>query len=478
VALFGGDYPLCDVVSFQVTITGATLTPQGSGPPVSILSSEQSITVDFARLVDFTTLLNLASVPEGTYSQFSMTLASPQLAVLNTSASPPAPVQVATTLTTSTPTVPIEPALVVSSNGTAGLFLDFSLRKSVQTDSNGQVTGTVDPVMMASPTTKQTGQTGTSVGEFEDLAGIVQCNSTSPPCTSASTGTNGAFTGYFNIQTYGGIGPIFTINVTSSTQYSDGNNLPALAAGTFVKVDGYVDGNGNVVAGQVEVEEQTSSTDMRRAFAGQIIDVTRDTSGNATQFTLFVGGGFPQTDDSVPRQSPLTVTLASTTHYRVEGDGMFWGDGTSAPSFSYNPQNIQYGPLTVGVGEDVDVHGSLQSGTPPTLAARAVYLTRQTILGNFTGLLAEGKDAKTGGFTLQPCGLVFHGNPITTLTFANTIFSGGINNLTGLGPKPTLAVKGLLFYEQAAPPSGGINGVSWTPPALLDEARQVHQLPQ
>ena len=150
----------------------------------------------------------------------------------------------------------------------------------------------------------------------------------------------------------------------------------------------------------------------------------------------------------------------------------------SMPFFSYNWQHIQYGPLTVGVGQNVVVHGSLQPGTPPTLAARAVYLTRQTILGNFTGLLAEGSDAKTGGFTLQPCGLVFHGNPITTLTFANTRFSGGINDLTGLGPKPTLAVKGLLFYEQAAPPSGGINGVSWTPTAFVDEARQVHQLPQ
>jgi hypothetical protein len=31
VALFGSDAPICDVVSFQVTITGAALTPEDGG---------------------------------------------------------------------------------------------------------------------------------------------------------------------------------------------------------------------------------------------------------------------------------------------------------------------------------------------------------------------------------------------------------------------------------------------------------------
>jgi hypothetical protein len=480
-ALFGGDYPLCDVISFQVTITGATLTPESGGTPVSILSSSQPITVDFARLVDFTTLLDLSSVPEGNYSQFTMTLSDPQLTVLNTSVSPPVPVQVnPTTLTTSTPSTPISPPLVVSTTASAGLAIDFSLRKSVQTDSNGQVTGTVDPVMVASPTATTTGQTGTSIGDLEDLPGIVQCNSTAPPCTNYSSNTtNSSYTGYFNIQTYGGVGPIFTINVTSSTQYGDGDSLSALSAGTFVKVDGYVDGTGDIVAQGVEVEEQTSASNMRAAFAGQLIAVSYDTTtGNATQATLLVGEEFPHLGSAVPRQSPLTVTLTSSTRYRVEGGGWANEGGWFPPFFAPNAANISFGASTLGVGQEVVVHGTLEAGTPLTLTAKAVYLDRQTILGNFTKLLAAGQDGKSGGFTLQPCGLVFRGTPLTILTFADTHFSGGLSDLMGLGTQPTLAIKGLLFYQQAAPPSGGINGVTWTPPAFLDEAKQVHQLPQ
>ena len=67
VAIFGSDAPLCDFFSFQITITGATLTPAGGGTPVSVITSANPVTVDFARLVDFASLLHLSSVPVGTW---------------------------------------------------------------------------------------------------------------------------------------------------------------------------------------------------------------------------------------------------------------------------------------------------------------------------------------------------------------------------------------------------------------------------
>src|SRR5689334_13349751 len=55
-AIFGQDAPVCNVVSFTVTITNATLTPQGGGPAVTVISSSSPVTVDFARLMDFSSL--------------------------------------------------------------------------------------------------------------------------------------------------------------------------------------------------------------------------------------------------------------------------------------------------------------------------------------------------------------------------------------------------------------------------------------
>jgi hypothetical protein len=92
--VFGTDQPSCDVESFTVTIQTAALVPQGGGGSVSITAPSQP--VDFASLVDFTNILSFGGVTTGIYNQLTLTLASPQLTYLNTSASPPTPVTLPT----------------------------------------------------------------------------------------------------------------------------------------------------------------------------------------------------------------------------------------------------------------------------------------------------------------------------------------------------------------------------------------------
>ena len=77
-----------------------SLVPQSGGQLVPLITSTAPATVDFARLADFTNILNTASVTPGTYNQLQMTLTNPQLIVLNTSTSPPTPQTIAATLTT------------------------------------------------------------------------------------------------------------------------------------------------------------------------------------------------------------------------------------------------------------------------------------------------------------------------------------------------------------------------------------------
>ncbi len=451
VVAFGTDAPLCDVESFMATITTASLVPQAGGTPVDLITSTNPATVDFARLVGFTNILSTASIAPGTYTQLQISLSSPQLVAINTATSPPSPLPIATTLTASTFTVPINPPLVVTSSTTSGLMVDFNLRKSVQVDGNGQVTGTVDPQFVIGATTVS----GSTVGEADSLYGIVQSTSTS--------GLPSGFTGSFTITVADGVGQTYTVLANSDTVFEgDGvTSFGQLQAGTFVEVDAIVNTTGQIIAQTVDSEEQVSPSGQRSAFMGRILNVTRDGSGNATAFTLLVEDEIPGIAGTIPLHSGLNVSVTSTTHYFT--NWQHW----NRQAFTFNPQ-------TLGVAEKVAVFGILGSGANPILTAGHVFLRPRDVVGNFNTLQAAGSDGVTGAFTMTPCGALFGAQPITVLTYADTNFTG-VSGLTGLTPAPTLTTRGDLFYEQTSGVSR--SGGSWIAPTWVLQARGVHQLP-
>jgi len=443
--VFAGDAAACDVVSFTMTITDMTLTPEGGGSPVSVVSSGSPVTVDFACLMDFTVPLSFTNVGTGTYTGATLTLSNPQLEVL--AGSPLVPTALTTTLTSSSATVTINPGLLVSSNGSAGLFLDFNLRQSVQTNSSGQATGNVTPTFYATPSTPTR---NTGLGEIEQLSGVVQSVST--------TSANAAFNGSFTIQTSDG--SILTINTTTKTRFDSRagvDNLGELAVGTVVTVRAYVDTNGNIVALGVEVEEQGNQEENRSAFQGMVTSVTQNGSGAVTQFNLFVRAELPDQSATVPLRSVLTVNVSGSTWYRPE-------------AFMWNEWGLPFSATTMGVGQEVTVNGQLQTGPPVTLSASSVFLREQSILGNFTALVGSGSSV----FTFAPCSAVFNGQSITAVVFADSNFVS-VSGLAGLTAQTPIVVRGLLFYEPTAVTGQG--GVSLGPGWVM-EASQVHQLSQ
>jgi hypothetical protein len=440
------------VESFVATITSASLVPQGGGSSVPLISSTAPATVDFARLADFTNILSTASVTPGTYSQLQLTLTTPQLIVLNTSVSPPAPLSIPVTMTGTQPyTITISPALVVTSSTTSGLTMDFNLLQSLQVSSAGQVTGTVNPQITVTPTTVS----GTTVGEADSLYGILQ----NPSSTNPPTG----FTGSFSLVLSDGTGQTLTVLVNSDTVFEgDGvTKFSDLTASTFVEVDAIVNTSGQIIAQTVDSEEQTSSSSQMSAFLGKVITLTQDNSGNATSFTLLVDDEIPDLSATVPLHSGLTVTLTGTTHYHTN-----WQH--------WNRQAFTFSAQTLGLAEKVAVFGVLGSGTPPTMTANQVFLRPRSVQGKFNLLQVAGSDNKTGGFTMNPCGKLFGVNPITVLTYSDTVFNG-VSGLTGLIPAPTLNINGLLFYVQANGTTG--TGINWVGPTWIMQARGVHQLP-
>lgn len=459
VAMLGGDAPVCDVLSFTMTISNGTLTPSGGGAAVPVITSSNTVTLDFAALMDFSTVLNLSSVPAGTYSQISLTLSNPQLLVLNTTTSPASPQSLTTSLTTSTVTVDVDPPLTLSTAGSVVLNVDFKLRRSVQTDTQGQVTGVVNPIfkvtsksLSSSDDEEEEGGGDQPRSQDSDLEGIVKSVST--------TSSGSSFVGSFVIQNESSA--MVTVQVTSTTEFDDlSGGLAALGAMTmpFVEVEAFMDSKGNIVAKDVEVEHQETDG---AAFRGLIISATRDASGNVTRFNLFARGEDPDEGTCAPPRTMLAVSVISSTTFGIAAKRV-------------NRAQLAFGAANLGVGQEVVVHGPCSPGTPPSVAASAIFLKLQTVLGNLSQLLSAQSDDQTGGFVLTPCGAVFNGNPITVVTAGDTAFAR-VNGLNELSSQPELAVRGLLFYEVQTLTLGTItvNGTIAAPVVVL-EAKQVHQ---
>src|SRR5271156_6739526 len=95
------DAPLPSVVSFKMDITGLQVS-DGTNT-YSVLAGTQ--TVDFARLNGLHTLLDINTIPAGTYTQVIATLANPSIDYLNVAnpqTTPPTRPTVSTLDTTST----------------------------------------------------------------------------------------------------------------------------------------------------------------------------------------------------------------------------------------------------------------------------------------------------------------------------------------------------------------------------------------
>ncbi len=445
-ALMGTDAPICGVVSFDVTVTSVTLTPQGGGAPVSIIDSSNPVTVDFASLMGFNTLLNLASVPAGTYSQITFTfMPNPQLTVLE--GTPPTPTPITpTTMTQTTVTANINPALTVSASGASGVTLDFQLFKSIQTDSTGQITGAIDPTIRVTPAVITSAN---GLGDIDELIGIVQ--------TVTTTSSNSNFTGSFTLRVRNN--HTFQVNVGNNTKFENVSGLGGLTQGLLVEVDAKVEQDGNIVANNVEAESETDAT--TAAFRGPILSVTRDTNGNATQLTVFVRAEYPDVSSTVPLRSVVTVKVSSTTNFRIATLG------ADLSTFLFNSAAITR-------GQHVVVHGPFSGGPPSTVTANLIVLKSQPVMGNFlaTPTPVIGSDGKTGGYSLEPCNALYQNQTVNVLTFSNTAFNG-LSDLNGLSTTQVYLNRGFLLYATSA---GSVNGVSWSPKAYVFPSYLVRQL--
>src|SRR6202000_2498852 len=117
--------------------------------------------------------------------------------------------------TTSTITSPLSSPMTVAQDGApVGIHLDFNLRKSIQVDSNGQITGAVAPTFAIKAVNNS--DPGAFIDEFD-----------------AAVLTPDSATQSFTVQ--GPHGRQFTVNVNAQTEWDGNASFSDLNANTIVQ---------------------------------------------------------------------------------------------------------------------------------------------------------------------------------------------------------------------------------------------------
>jgi hypothetical protein len=391
----GTDAPLPSVLSFQVDITGMTVS-DGTNPPVSVLSGTQ--TVDFARLNGLHTLLDLNTIPTGTYTSVTVTLANPQigyLKVTNPQTNPPTrPVITmlngtttpAVTLSQSSVTLNLASPLTVNAGEIIGLSFEFDLRQSIQVDQNGQFTGVVNPTLDLKAVTPS--DADASIDDF--VAGVVSV-----------TASNNSFV----IQ--GPHGHQFRVNVNDQTEWENGEGLSNLTSTSIVEISGTLDRTSKaILADTVAIVSQDSF------YAGGLVTFVDPATGTANDFDLYVRSTLPSGTGFQSGQIS-TIDLTGNEKFFI-----YWWHNRFT--------NMFFNSSLLVAGQHVSIGGPFSNGA---VTVKRVVLRHE----GHTGAWVVGS-TNVGASTFQfnsngLAGVLFNG-PVTVYCTPFTVFRGG---LTGLG---------------------------------------------
>ena len=393
----GTDAPLPSVVGFRVDITGLTLS-DGSSTPVSVLNGTQ--TVDFARLNGLRTLLDINTIPTGTYTQAVVTLANPSIDYLNVTnpqTNPPTHPTISTldttaasnpqlSLTTSTVTINLATPLVVSAGDIDGLRFEFDIRKSVALDGNGQITGAITPTLGLKVVTPS--DADAYIDEFD--AGVVSVN---------ATGNS------FVIQ--GPHGHQFTVNVNQQTEWEGNETINDLTTDSIVEISGTLDRTSAAfLADTVAIESQN------KFWAGGLVTYVDPPVGTAADFDMYVRNVLPSGTGFSSGQIS-NIALTGQEKYFIHWWHNNWG------SFLFTSTGLV-------PGQHVSIAGPFNNGQ---VTVKRVVLRHS----GHTGTLVTGQtNTSAGTFEFNSNGLagVLFQGPVTVQVTPFTRYLGG---LTGIG---------------------------------------------
>jgi len=415
----GGDAPLPSVVSFKVTISGIAVQQTG-GSPVTVTNGPQD--VDFAKLNGLHTLIDLNTIPTGTYNTVVVTLASPEIDYLNVpnpQTNPPTRPTISSytstttppaTLSNSTVTINLTNPLMVNAGDVIGLGFEFDIRHSLAIDNNGQITGVVNPMLNVKAITPS--DADAYIDEF--TAGVTTVN---------ATGNS------FTIQ--GPHGRAFTVDVNDQTEWEGTETINDLTDTSIVMISGTLDRTAATFdADTVAILSQN------KFYAGGLITYVDPPTGTAQDFDLYVRDVLPANTGFTSGQIS-TIDLTGNEKYFI-----YW-----MHNLFVNPRwsNIFFNSSLLVPGQHISIGGPFNNGQ---LTVKRVVLRHE---GHTGTLVPNSANTGTSTFLFNSNGLagVLFDGPVTVYVTPFTRFGGGLTSLQDLTSNPTnpLRVIGVVLKD-------------------------------
>ncbi|MGC1185842.1 MAG: DUF4382 domain-containing protein [Candidatus Acidiferrales bacterium] len=393
----GTDASLPSVVSCAVTVNSVTLFNGTTN--VSVLTTPQI--VDFAQLSGLHQLLDLNTVPTGTYTSATVSISSPTIGYLSTS-TPPQIVMLNGMLPSNpdSVTVTLTQPFTLNQNDLVGLRMEFDIRRSLAVDGNGNITGVVNPVFEMA--LLNSASADVTIDDFR--AGVI-----------GISGSNS-----FTVQ--GPLGRDWNVTTSNSTVFDTSEQVASFTTdgNTIVDVSGTLD----PVTHSIDATE-IAVVSTNKFLLGGLLTYVAPPSNGTTDANLFVRYELPAISGISPGQI-TPFTLNDTERYAIAN--------INSPI-----TNLLFGYSLLTPGQRVDVGGTVQTTNGvTTITPHRVVLGRQGQSGTWVVGSTTITSGNAGSFTLNDNGTagVLLPSPLTVLTFAQTNFinMSGLSALSGGSP--------------------------------------------
>lgn len=419
------------VLSFEVSVTGATLNPGG----VDLLAGRGPVRVEVEKLETESAFLSTASVAPGTYTSLNLTFANPELTFKNGTSgllagcAPGAVCEIKPSgALTSMVNFP-SPGLVIQGNPTGTMGEDDQGGDNERTAMGIKLDLDVNTIVSAAMGVDFSQSGAVTVaqlaremeGEFDDvneLKGTVQNPNT----------TNMTFT----LHTMNGDFPITTdTNTRFEFENCMANNFSCLQANMVVEVDAMMMPGGIFLAREISFEDNAEDDEME----GVVFKID-----DATHFEMVVIDEL-RSLNNVSVGNPVMVTLSNPS-FRVQTEDV------NAPSalVSAFQSATDTSQLLTGQTVEVRLTAPANPGPPAMVTSDRVRLRMTQLTANVSGAPTPPT------FMLGNLPPLFTGAGITTIkvdTSSATDFDN-VAGVSGLGDTNTVSVRGLLF--NANPP--------------------------
>ena len=410
-----GDSPSDRVMAFAANITSLSLN-NSNGTTSSVISSPTP--VEIMRLAGTMQPMNVLSIPQGTYTGATITMASMSLTYMDPMTRTIMQKTVAGPISTN---LTFTPGMTLGSNPMV-LSFDMDMGNSVSFDSAGNVVVTPSFKMAMNQVGSGTAK-DPQHGVMEHLVGSV----------SAVSGNSFSMSMMQSAQS-------LSFATTSGTQFTNISGMGMMSNGALLMVDAMLQPDGSIQAQKVQWFTGTGG-----AMAGGIVGTV--IGSPATQIGMVVQNGSGQGMMSSFLSNNATITLGSGTAFRMNMDGLNMSNLPFTPMFDadhmFAGQHIRcMGTNGMGSGGMGGMGGGRMMGS---MSAAECDLAQQGLRGTVSNYSSSGGQT-TFTLTIAPDSYLATMTGINTLTVYQQSDTQ-LDGLTSIANGQTVEVRGMIFND-------------------------------